>query len=334
MFNATDKNVTDSYCDATFSVLRATRIVACSLLLLFTCIGNLLVLATVYRYCNMRNTVNYFIANLSISDMVIVLFGEPFQLNVILTESKWLVEGVTGSVLCKFVTFLQMVSLTVSILTVVLIAIDRFLNLVFPYKPARINKRTCLKLIICIWVLAGCSSSFQLFTFRLVRHDATSYCVYKGALNTSAYFENMESYEIDNIVVFVFLTAIPLCLLVVMYTCIVFALNCQSTGLQLAPDAVRQRAKENRNVTFLSLTIVAVFAAAWVPLWAFYFAKQYKGIDVNSCAVKALWYLALFIPFTHCAINPILYYKFNDKYRQGFRKLIRLTLSYLFCRSV
>lgn len=269
-------NVTDGNCDATISDLSVIHIVACSLLLILSCVGNFLVLATVYRNCNMRNTVNYFIANLSISDMVTV---------------------------------------------------------VFPYKPARINKRTCLKLIICVWVLAGASSSYQVFSFKLAHHGTTVYCRYKGSLNTSLYFENMESYEVDNIVIFVFLTAIPLGLLVVTYACIVFALHCQGTSLQLAPDAVRQRAKENRKVTFLSLTIVAVFAAVWAPTWVLCFAKQYKGIIVNSCVLKALWSFTLYFPFTHCAINPLVYYKFNDNYRQGFKELIRSTLNCLFFRS-
>ena len=87
--------------------------------------GNTLIGIVVYKTRSLRNPVNYFIANIAISDLLFLIFLIP-QVLVQLNTNTWLIDGPLGQALCKLSGYLVDVSSTVSIQSLVIIAVDRF----------------------------------------------------------------------------------------------------------------------------------------------------------------------------------------------------------------
>ncbi|XP_058406278.1 neuropeptide Y receptor type 5 [Diceros bicornis minor] len=83
--------------------------------------GNLLILMAVMRKRNQKTTVNFLIGNLAFSDILVVLFCSPFTLTSVLLD-QWMF----GKVMCHIMPFLQCVSVLVSTLILISIAIVRY----------------------------------------------------------------------------------------------------------------------------------------------------------------------------------------------------------------
>lgn len=92
--------------------------------------GNLLVIVVVMRTPSMKEQVtNLFILNLAFSDIVMCLFAVPFTPLASFT-GRWLF----GEVLCILFPFSQGVSVYISTLTLTIIAIDRFVVIIYPFR--------------------------------------------------------------------------------------------------------------------------------------------------------------------------------------------------------
>nr|XP_031539799.1 orexin receptor type 1 isoform X1 [Vicugna pacos]XP_031539800.1 orexin receptor type 1 isoform X1 [Vicugna pacos]XP_031539801.1 orexin receptor type 1 isoform X1 [Vicugna pacos]XP_031539802.1 orexin receptor type 1 isoform X1 [Vicugna pacos] len=102
-------------------------IVAYVAVFLAALVGNTLVCLAVWRNHHMRTVTNYFIVNLSLADVLVTAICLPASLLVDITES-WLF----GHALCKVIPYLQAVSVSVAVLTLSFIALDRWYAICHP----------------------------------------------------------------------------------------------------------------------------------------------------------------------------------------------------------
>ena len=84
-------------------------------------IGNCLVILVVYRQSKMRTVTNYFIVNLAIADLFVLIINAPLDFIVKFTGKKWLY----GAAMCKLIQPLQTMATTVSVWSLVAISIGR-----------------------------------------------------------------------------------------------------------------------------------------------------------------------------------------------------------------
>ena len=96
----------------------------------FLCvIGNTLVIVVVLTNQQMRSTTNVLILNLAVADLLFVIFCIPFTAtDYVLNEWRF------GLLVCQAVQYLIYVTSYVSIYTLILMSIDRFLAVVFPVR--------------------------------------------------------------------------------------------------------------------------------------------------------------------------------------------------------
>ena len=91
-------------------------------------------------------TTNFLIANMAASDLIITSFALPREVaEVFLGHRRWLLKGTMGRILCKLVFFLQNLSTAVSMHSLVVIAIDRYRGIVFPFRSPVITTKNCKK---------------------------------------------------------------------------------------------------------------------------------------------------------------------------------------------
>lgn len=116
-------------------------------------IGNSSVLYFVVRKKRLRSVTNMFIANLATADILIGTFAIPFQFLSALLQ-RWILP----SFMCPFCTFIQIVSVNVSIFTLTAIAADRYLIVANPIDK-RVTKVMAKKIITFIWLIALLAAS-------------------------------------------------------------------------------------------------------------------------------------------------------------------------------
>ncbi|KAG8199001.1 hypothetical protein JTE90_001800 [Oedothorax gibbosus] len=111
-------------------------------------VGNALVCVSVYRNHSMRTVTNYFIVNLAFADFLVILVCLPPTVLWDVTETWFF-----GSALCKLVLYFQSVSVSVSVLTLTFISIDRWYAICHPLSfksTAASSKGT----ILLIWAVS------------------------------------------------------------------------------------------------------------------------------------------------------------------------------------
>ena len=151
----------DPFLDST--LVKAIKNITYSVLLILSLAGNSLIIAVIYRNRKLRTVINFLILNIAISDLLLPLFAHTRRIKqVYLSLGLWPLDGVIGSTTCKLATFATDTLLIVSVLTLELIAIERFASVVFPMKkqPIRSNK-SCFIVIVLTWLLAAVYSSSQ-----------------------------------------------------------------------------------------------------------------------------------------------------------------------------
>lgn len=114
--------------------------------------GNLALIIIILKQKEMRNVTNILIVNLSFSDLLVAIMCLPFTF-VYTIMDHW----VFGEAMCKLNPFVQCVSITVSIFSLVLIAVERHQLIINP-RGWRPNNRHAYIAIAVIWLLAVASS--------------------------------------------------------------------------------------------------------------------------------------------------------------------------------
>ena len=137
-----------------------TLIVFYTLTILFSVIGNILVVVVFTRGRRCRTDIRPFLINLAAADLIMALFCMPFTFTYVMTRT-W----IFSEPMCPLVLFMQHLSVAASVFTNMAIGIDRFLVVTFPLK-ARMTSRRARYTICVIWVCAIGLSSVQLVVGR------------------------------------------------------------------------------------------------------------------------------------------------------------------------
>lgn len=117
-----------------------------------TVFGNVLVILVIVKNRRMQTVTNFFIANLSVADVMIGLLSTPFQFQAALLQ-RWDLPFI----LCPVAPFVKELSVNVSISTLTVISIDRFFAVVHPLRPGW-SARTAIIIMGVVWIL-GIGSS-------------------------------------------------------------------------------------------------------------------------------------------------------------------------------
>lgn len=114
--------------------------------------GNLALIIIILKQKEMRNVTNILIVNLSFSDLLATIMCLPFTLVYTLMD-HW----IFGLGMCKLNEYIQCVSVTVSIFSLVLIAIERHQLIINPRGWRPNNRHACVG-ITAIWMVAMAAS--------------------------------------------------------------------------------------------------------------------------------------------------------------------------------
>ncbi|XP_051567620.1 G-protein coupled receptor 161 isoform X2 [Myxocyprinus asiaticus] len=143
-------NVTDVE-DSRIWVVESVVILAIAL---FVCLGNLLVVLTLYRKPYLLTPSNKFVFSLTLSNLLLSVLVLPFVVASSL-NGEWLF----GVVWCNFTALLYLLISSASMLTLGAIAIDRYYAVLFPMVyPIKITGNRAAVAIVYLWLhsLVGC----------------------------------------------------------------------------------------------------------------------------------------------------------------------------------
>ena len=298
---------------------KIARTIASSLIIAVSLTGNSFIVLIVYKTPTLRKPINYFIANMAMSDLLYSIFWPPTRLSLIHSTNLWLIGGQFGQALCKLVHFAD-VSSIVSIQNLVLITVDRFVAVVFPLRSPLIRSKLCPFFIFGTWVVAAAFISPYFYIYQLVEYSGKRSCVVrrKKVFGESS---SLADYHLACCILFIY---IPVMLLVLLYSIIIIKLKTQLHPGEQSANTQQQRNRRNRNVLQLSIAIVLVFVFCWLPFTTNLLIKQYRASSKHlfSCGFRLFYEVTYYIAVGYCAINPIICFVFSSNYREGLKRLM------------
>ncbi|XP_032242214.1 neuropeptide Y receptor type 6 [Nematostella vectensis] len=309
----------DAGSDQIFKTIAYTAIATMGL------VGNGLVLAVFRRHRELRSVVFYFIANMATSDLVLPLFAFPRALVEIYNgPMTWLIDGASGAFFCKMATFLQDISTAVSIQSLLIIAVERFVLLVYPTKSF-LKSSWRLKLVLAItWLIAIAFHAPYLTSFQVASFGNKIYCVPEWSEDTATNIVTSKAYFV---LIFTSLYAVPFVILVALYTTIVIRL--QRYRFKDQNNARKRRIQDrNRTVTVMAMFVVIAFFVCWTPFFVFGFLLCFHWNLRLPCDQINFRFTVLIIAHLNSAVNPGIYMLCSKAFRQGVRACFRRMSSF------
>uniref|UniRef100_A0A671KFM4 Chemokine XC receptor 1-like n=1 Tax=Sinocyclocheilus anshuiensis TaxID=1608454 RepID=A0A671KFM4_9TELE len=153
-YNFTNDSIDDGICIKKNAIQFATAItpVIFIIIVLFSCVGNTLVVWVLVKYENLKSLTNTFLLNLALSDLIFT-FGLPFW-------AYYYIYGWTlGDPACKAVNFVFYTGYYSSIIFLTVLTIHRYMAVVHPMSVVMSRKSLhCYVTSLVIWIISLCAA--------------------------------------------------------------------------------------------------------------------------------------------------------------------------------
>ncbi|XP_064652389.1 allatostatin-A receptor-like [Lineus longissimus] len=286
-----------------YQVMGILSIVVCCIIVLTGVLGNLLVIIAVFINKQMGNTPNILIASLAVADLSFIVLCVPFATYAAL-RAKWPV----GQASCKVLSYATFATSCISIFTLILMSLDRYLAIVHPASRNIRTKRNAYIGIATTWV-AGLSANIPVyFTFRVeeyaVNEEQRSRCSptsWPNALFTTFFVTGY---------------IIPLSIIIILNGLTVKHMLCDvNIIVSQSEESMRCRRRASKMV----VVVVAVFAICWLPNHIRLMYISYRA-DPKTTEFYILATISQILCYSNSCVNPIIYSFMSENFRKEFRK--------------
>ena len=279
-------------------------------------IGNILVILSVYKIRNLRTSTNYYYVNMAASDLIASVTIWPLYLtDEIITSTGSLLQEPLATAACKVGVFFRLASTVVSILSLVLIAVDRFIATVFPLKATFVTPKLRAALLFATWLISTAYCFLAPYHSKVRQVGGETFCRFAwNQLASTIYF-------IAGLVLF---TVTPLITIIVLYLRIMDSLR----GRPQLQDDTRasylqtNRRKQNQNVMKIFKSIVIAYFVTYSFLCVYFILKiALPELSYKDRCKLILGFTYFVLPSLSTAINPVILFAFTSNFRQALRRL-------------
>ncbi|XP_030077543.1 galanin receptor type 2-like [Microcaecilia unicolor] len=245
-----------------------------------------------------------FMANVTISDMIFLLYNVPVMLLSFIFK-----EWELGSAVCISSQGMSMWTMFCSFYTMVATSMLRYLAVVHPQWNLSSSKRQRFALVTLMWLLSFLVSIPNWLNQEVVDIEGATYCVFcMTKAQTFLYF-----------LLFGSIALLPAILLMVgCYWEIIRSLWFHHEKML----HVDSRIHKNRKVTFNITVIVVAFVVMWIPYWVLTCLSAFHRLP-QRLIVFVISSLSTLLAYANCCVSPLLYFVLSDKFRFGLWKLFR-----------
>ncbi|XP_044231676.1 prolactin releasing hormone 2 receptor [Thunnus albacares] len=283
-----------------------------SVVVLIACSGNLLLLFLIWHNKKRHNTTNFLISNLALVDLVMCIFCVPLTASYAFDKRGW----VFGPYMCHFVTVMQSAAVYAAVLSLMAIAVDRYVVVAYPIRK-RAGCQFCCCLVVLIWLSSlALSIPTALHTVYLDLQAA--------GLDMAVCEEFWDGQEQGRLMyscfILFFSYFVPLAAVSISYC----AISCQlkqrtMSGLTACPELRSARAtwsRRRRKTFFLLLVSVLCFAFSWLPLQV---VNLIRDLDTDFSIlgknyVNVIQVSSHLFAMSSACYNPFIYASLHDKF--------------------
>lgn len=297
-------------------------IVAYSTVIAVGLVGNSCLVFIISRQKEMRNVTNILIANLSCSDILMCVVCLPVTVIYTLMD-RWIL----GEALCKVTPFVQCMSVTVSIFSLVLIALERHQLIIHPTGWTPVAGHSYLAVAVT-WMVA-CFISLPFLSFSILTNEpfqnlsipfnpfsdhAICMELWPSERNRLAYTTSL----------LLFQYCLPLLLILLCYLRIFLRLRLRRKDMaEQASDARQRKARNAQRVNTMLVAIVVAFALCWLPLNVFNTLFDWYHQALPACQHDVIFSACHLTAMASTCVNPVVYGFLNSNFQKELKAMLQ-----------
>ena len=282
--------------------------------------GNVLLIFIVTKRPEARILTGFLFVNMAAADLLVTLIMMPVSMALPYTEMRWL-PGILGHITCKVVSFSLHVSISASILSLILLSVDRFLAVFFPFQRFPSFRRAKV-LTLVIWLSSMIIMTPAAVLWKIEKGEPEGmYCqaAFKDVFGD--YEKGMKGFYTY---VFLLLYLIPLFTISVSY----ILLSCKLwlrkfPGEQLVSRKFdKQRHEATKKVVRMLVIVTAAFALCWLPTQTYHLILAFNN-ELHKSLPRYVSFVCFWFGHANSAVNPWLYMLLTSKFRMTLRNVVR-----------
>ena len=273
-----------------------------------------MVVMTFLKTLNLKTSANYYIVNMAVSDVLCVLLNWPlYATEGMLSSQGSFIAEPSATFVCKLGIYSRVVSYVVSILSLVLIAVDRFVAIVFPFQMTTAAAKTRTVLMLLTWILPLSGGLPYILYTKIVFVNHQTFCRFAWSSLALSIFNSTS---------FILFYCLPLLLIIILYYKIMKSFRKPSPGNEVKCSITVRRHRQNRNIMKIFKSVVSAFFICWTPLYAYLFLKVISpSIFVKDTCKLLVGFFYYIFPLLSTAINPVILFAFSSNFRAGLKNL-------------
>ncbi|XP_053735890.1 histamine receptor H2a [Synchiropus splendidus] len=300
------------------------------LLILLTISGNVTVCLAVCVSRRLRCLTNCFIISLAVTDLLLGLLVLPFSALLQLTN-----DWPFGPRFCNFYICMDVMLCTASILTLLVISVDRYLAVTMPlrYSSLVLPWRVAVAMAI-VWT-TSLAVSFLPIQMGWNTANGTVQNYGPWSQKRTCRFELNRPYVLTDSILTFFLPLLAMCCI---YLKILRIAREQAKRIvQARPNNARTFQGGNNKPTISAVTlrehkatvtvaaVIGAFIVCWLPYFIMFTLLGLREHPHPNAVTE--FSIVLWIGYTNSALNPILYGALNRDFRSAYRHVLGCSCS-------
>jgi len=284
-------------------------------------LGNSFGLLVAIKKSSATNVTNLFIANMAVADLLLTVTAMPFSVAYFYRGLRWF-SGTLGTITCKALFYVMPVSIAATVLTMLVISIDRFYAVFYPLRVKLFRQPRVFSAIVWILSIALMIPYVLIFQvqFDPVLNVTECFQVWPWG-DPNDITETYRVLKIFHICVFVMIYVFPLSIMAVVYFLI-----CRKLWHRVIPGHVTHNNRvaadmSKRKVVRQLVILVVVFALCWFPTYVnhyFWFVRPEHSYKLRD-EVK---FVFAWLAHANSAINPCLYVILSGSFRRELTSVL------------
>ena len=271
---------------------------------------------TFLRDTTLRTSTNYFIVNMAVSDIVSSSTNWPLAATDSSLAREYTIEGSMASFLCTLGMYSRVVSQAVSVQSLLLIVVDRYIAVVLPFKAIQVSKRFRAALLIFTWIFP------LLFGLPYIK---SSEIVPEGRKTACSFTWNKMNRSIYYAVGFLVFYCVPLISIIVLYSRIMKRLRQTRPGEEERENARIRNLHQNRNVMKVFMWIVSALLVCWAPFCVYLVLKLISPLMFfkDPCMLYLAGWIFYVFPPLNTVINPVILFVSSSNFSKALKEVFK-----------
>lgn len=309
--------------------------------LLLGLIGNLLIVYTVARFQRMRSISNVFLASLATADLLIVLLCIPVKFGQLFSYTWTL-----GEFGCKFILYIQHVSMICSVLNLTFLSIERYYAVIHPVRSRYLcTFSQARRVIVFIW-LAAFLTAVPIIFVQTHEQVGTRRLAY-WCIRDESHPTTWRSFEIYMLIL---VLCVPTFVMGYTYSKICFQLwlvvrerasmttgsiistemtekkknaSTPINGEHRLPKPIRSDEDTVKQVIKMLILVVALFVICWAPILVLNVLTSFGAVaTLNYDYLKPIRTTFHLLSYLNSCVNPLVYGFMSKSFRSSFREAV------------